>query len=433
MLDLYIYLGVYILVLFAISYIVSRRQDKEGFLIAGRKRKGWQILASKFAAGIGVGYFISYTGFAYEYGYGVFTMLAGLFFGYLIFGYWASPKIHAHSKEHKFYTIGDFVYNKTKSKFSMYLADIFSSAILFSWLLTGVIGGAKIINDFGLISYNFAVLLTALVILGYILIAGYNAVIVTDIVQSAVIVILLVVVTFGIVGSQNLPQLLTFEGGGIDIGVAVAFFLFGILSVFSYSDRYQLSYAAESKRGLKHGLGLAAVPIFFAGALLLLVGSFMAIKVPGLDSSLIFTEALKNFLPAALLPFAIVLFFAGIMSSADTNVYAISSHYAMHKKGNPVKVIRRSMIGLTVLMILLSILFPDVVDVSIFAGGISLTLSLAMLYLLFGGENRGRFRGSAIGGLIGLIVGIIYFGVEPTIALPVLIGGALGLLCKTKD
>ena len=35
-------------------------------------------MASKFAGAIGAGYFITYTGFAYEYGLGVFAMLIGI-------------------------------------------------------------------------------------------------------------------------------------------------------------------------------------------------------------------------------------------------------------------------------------------------------------------------------------------------------------------
>ncbi len=430
--ELYFYLGGYILLLLLVSYLISRRQGKESFLIAGRKRKGWQILASKFASSIGAAYFITYTGFAYEYGLGVFAMLAGLILGFLIFAYWAAPKIHKPSKQHKFYTIGDFVYHKIKSKFAMILTDILSSAILFSWMLASIIGGGKIISDFGLLSYNFAIILTVIVVLLYLLIAGYNAVIMTDIIQSAVILFLLFVITFGIVGSENLGQILTVQTGGINIGVAIGFLLFGIFAVFSYSDRYQLSYAAKTKKALTTGLGFAIVPILLAATLLLLIGMFMASQVPGLDSGLIFIEALKNFLPASLLPFAIVLFFAGVMSSADTYVYGIASHYAMHKKRGSVSVVRNAIIGLLVITCALAILFPDVVDVSIFAGGISLTLSFSMLYLLFGGKELRKFVSSAFCALIGLFVGIFFLGIEPTIALPALLGGLIGLLYPKK-
>ncbi|MEA1929487.1 MAG: hypothetical protein U9M92_01165 [Patescibacteria group bacterium] len=37
-----------------------------------------------------------------------------------------------------------------------------------------------------------------------------------------------------------------------------------------------------------------------------------------------------------------------------------------------------------------------------------------------------------LGGLLGLAIGIAIFGIEPTIALPVLVGAALGLLWNFK-
>jgi len=429
--SIYVYLGLYIALLLIISWWVSRRQSKEDFLISGRNRGGWQILASKFAAGIGAGYFITYTGFAYEYGWGVFAMLLGIVFGYLLFGYWASPRIHDKSKEKKFYTMGDFVYHKIKNKFSMHLTNVISSLILFAWLLVGIIGGAKIISDFGILSYEVAVLVTVFVVLAYILLAGFKAVIVTDIIQSIIILLLMFLVTFGILRSGNVSALFSVNTGNTDIGVALGFFLFGLFAIFSYSNMYQLCYAAENKRKLKHGIGLAIVPILIVAFLLLLIGLFMASNVPGLDSGLIFTEALRNFLPVSLLPLAIVLFFAGVMSSADTNIYAISSHYALSMKKSiafPIKSIRISIIVLLVITTVISLIFTDIVDVSIIAGAISMTLSLPMIYLISGGKKVSRFISSIILSILGLMIGVSIFGLEPIVALFPVIGGVLGLL-----
>ena len=147
--EIYIYLALYVALLLIVSYIISRRQRREDFLIAGRNRGTWQILLSKFAAAIGAAYFITYTGFAYEYGLGVFAMLTGIVLGYLLFGYWAAPKIYRPSKENKFYKIGDFVYYKTKNRFAREFSNWIANLILFAWLLVGIIGGAKIISDFG--------------------------------------------------------------------------------------------------------------------------------------------------------------------------------------------------------------------------------------------------------------------------------------------
>ena len=436
MLNIYIYLGAYILLLLIISYTISRKQDEEDFLISGRNRGGWQILASKFAAGIGAGFFITYTGFAYEYGLGVFAMLFGTFVGYLLFAYWAAPKIHEYSKEKKFYTMGDYVYHKTKNIFTVKLTNILSNIILFGWLLVGIIGGAKIISDFGLLSYNIAVLLTVLVILVYIYLAGFKAVIITDVIQAIIILALLSLVTFSIIGSGNLSEILSVQTGGIEISTAIGFFLFGLLAIFSYSNMFQLCYAAKTKKKLKHGIGFAVIPILIAMFFLLLIGLYMAANAPGLDPSLVFTGALKNFLPLSLLPLGIVLFFAGIMSSADTNVYAISSHYVLSKKNKsifPVKSIRMTTIILMIITTFIALLFTNIVDVSIIAGGISLTLSFPIIYLLLNGENSKRFVGSTTGGLIGLVGGIAIFGIEPIIAITVIAGGILGLLWNFKS
>ncbi len=428
------YLVVYIGLLLFLSWIISRKQKSEDFLIAGRNRRGWQILLSKFAGTMGAGYFITYTGFAYEYGVGVFAMLFGIIAGFLIFAYWASPRIADGSKEGKFYTIGHFVYSRLKDKRARISADVFSSIILFGWLLVGIIGAAKIIEDFDLLSYNLAVILTALVVLFYLILAGYRAVILTDIIQSFVILILMFVVTFGIIGGGGFIELHSFAVSGIDIGTAVAFFFFGVLAVFSSSDRYQLSYAAKNKKELKHGLGFAVIPIIIVAYFLLLIGVFMATKVSGLDSGLVFTEALKVFLSPSLVPLAVILFFAGVMSSADTNIYAISSHYALSRKdeGNYVHKTKEAMIGLTIIVVIIALIFPNVVKVSIIAGALSLLISWAMIYAIAGGRNVHRFMGSIVGATLGFILGLLYFGIEPVTALPIILFGAVGLLYKGK-
>ena len=153
------------------------------------------------------------------------------------------------------------------------------------------------------------------------------------------------------------------------------------------------------------------------------------LKLLGLDSGLVFTEALKNFLPASLLPLGIILFFAGIMSSADTNAYGIAPHFVLKRPGikSSIKSIRVSMIFLILIITLVALIFSDIVDVSILAGGTSLILSVPILYLLFGGLNSRRFIGSVIGGIIGLIGGIAVLGIEPSVVVFVLIPSLIGL------
>jgi len=124
------------------------------------------------------------------------------------------------------------------------------------------------------------------------------------------------------------------------------------------------------------------------------------------------------------------------MSSADTNVYAISSHLIMNRKIKttiPVKSIRITTILLMIVTTMIALIFTDIVDVTIIACGLSLTLSFPIIYLISNGKNSKRFIGSAIGGLIGLVGGTAVLGIEPVVGLVVLIGAGLGLLWNFKS
>ncbi|KAA1244752.1 hypothetical protein F0000_15375 [Aquimarina sp. RZ0] len=60
-----------------------------------------------------------------------------------------------------------------------------------------------------------------------------------------------------------------------------------------------------------------------------------------------------------------------------------------------------------------------------------MTLSVAMIYVIGNKENSGRFIASALGGALGLIIGVFVFGPNPVIAITVLTGSLLGLIYKS--
>lgn len=432
---LYVYLGVYILALLIIAYFVSRGESDEGFLIANRDRGSWAIMSSKFAGSIGANWFVSYTAYAYEYGLGMYGILAGFVIGYTLFALWAGPRIYKNSREDKFYTQGDFVFNSLKSRPIRNFIDILAIIIMSFWALIGVVGGAKIMSYFGLLSYEWAVLFTSVIVLVYILMAGFKAVIMTDILQSAIIVLLLGFLSFSLVKDVGIVDILSVETGTLTLASFVGFFLYGITTVFSSPDRYQLCYASKDVKTLKRGLGFAIVPAFIAASFLMLIGLFIFTQNTNLDSGLVFIEALKNYLPKSLLPLGIVLFFAGLMSSVDTYIYGITSHYSLLFKENKEKLVSNIKLAVLFLTITLSVMayfFRDVVDITVFAAGFSLTTSVAMIYLILGYNNSKRFLGSIVVSILSMIIGIAIFGLEPAVALPVLIGGVLGLAYNPK-
>ena len=428
---LFIYLSLYVAALILISWVISRKEGDEGFLIANRDRKWWIIASSQFAGAIGVGYFVAYTGYAYEYGFGVYLILLGSVIGYSLFGLWAAARLYKDSREQAFYTQGDYVKFATKSEISKHTVNIVANIILFGWLLIGVVGGAKIISYFGLMSYEFALLATVLVVMSYILIAGFKAVLATDVFQSFIILILVALLVWVVTNSNgvNLGEILDAQTGKVDIATAIGFLIFGILSVFSLPNFYQLVYAGKDKKEVRRGITTSIIPIVFVATLLLMVGMYMFTISPGLDSGLVFLEALRLNLPSYLLPFGILLFFAGLMSSADTNIYSISSHYVLSRNSKrPVHDIRTATVILCILSIIVGFFFRDLIDITIVVAALNIILSPAMIYLIAGGKNSYRFMGSIVGGIIGLILGLIFIGIEPVLILPILFGNLIGLI-----
>ncbi len=332
------------------------------------------------------------------------------------------------SRTEKFYTTGDVVSSYTgHHAWARRLVDWFSMLILFTFLLIAFVGGAKIMSTFGLVSYEVALLLTAAVVLGYLLLGGFRAVMVTDVIQSGIIILLLGVLVVSIISGQSVGDIVATQATTMSLGDVIGFAIYGIFSAFVFADRYQVVFAARSKKEAQHGFFGALLPIVLMASLLVLVGLFVRIQDATLDPALVFIHALSQYLDPVLLPIAIVVFFAGLMSSADSYLYAIASQGVVAKKDtakNPVKLTQRFTIITVLIATGVSLITRDIVDVTVFAAGLSLVPAIGMIYI-FGSKNpQGKvFVTTVVFGLVGLIVGLLLFGLKPAIAMmPVLVG-----------
>lgn len=432
--QLYLYLLAYIFLIIGVSIYISRTSTPEDFLIGGRDRNGLAILFSKFAGAIGVSTLITYTGYAYTFGWGLFAMSIGSVVGYLIFAFWASPKIKRLSLKGKFYTQGDLPSYVTNNKNTAIVTNITTIVLQFFWVILSLAGGAKIIAFFDIFSYETALLITTGVVLIYVLLSGYKAVIITDIIQALIIIIFLIIVISGIIDIPDLKDIIyNSSPKKVTIGSIIGLILYGGLSVFGMADRYQLCYSAKNEKSLKLGLGIAIIPVLFISLMLLLIGIYVFQQIPSLDPDTVFVYAMKHFLNPSWLPLLLVLFFAGLMSTADTSIFAVASHSIFNtKKEQKVNSLRYATVLTVIVAFILAYFWRDIVEITIVGAALRMTLSVAMIYAINNKKNSGRFIASAIGGIIGLIIGLIFFGAKPTIAIMVLVGSLLGLIYKTK-
>ncbi|UXP31269.1 hypothetical protein N6H18_13010 [Reichenbachiella agarivorans] len=429
-----IYLVTYILLLVGLSVYLSKTSSPEDFLIGGRNRSGWTILFSKFAGAIGVSTLISYTGYAYQFGLGMFGMLIGAVVGYMLFALWAAPRIKRLSLQGQFYTQGDLPRYVTGSQRASHLTNGITIVIQFFWIVLSLAGGAKIISYFGLFSYEIALLITTSVVMIYVLFSGFKAVVITDVVQAIIILFFLSMLVYAMLDIQELDSLVsTSTDNKVTLGSIVGLVLYGGLSVFGLADRYQLCYAAKDEKSLKRGMGLAIVPVLLIAFLLLLLGLHVYTLDTTLDPDMVFVYATQNIMDVSWLPLLLVLFFAGLMSTADSSIFAVASHLIRQTSPEQkVKHVRYATILTVVLAFLVALFWRSIVDITIVGAALRMTIAVAMIYAILGYKNSGRFMGSAVGGVLGLLIGLLAFGAQPTLAILVLIGSLMGLLYRSK-
>ncbi len=426
---IYVYLWIYLLILIALSFYISVKETKEWFLIANRDRPWWVISLSKFAWSIWVGYFIAYTWYAYEFWLSVYVILLWLFIWLNLLAFWWIPRIYKHSQKEKFYTQWDFVYSRLQDNFSKNLTNIIASISLFAWVMVWIIWWATIISSLWLLSYELSLIVTVLFVISYILISGFKAVLLTDVVQWIVIFVLTLFMTFIVTWNVSIWDILSVETGTIDFGVAFWFLLFWILAVFSQANYYQLIYSAKSSKHASFWMSLTIIPIIFITSLLLIIGMFMFLHNPNLDSNLVFIEAMKSFLPEFLLPFWVLLFFVWLMSSADSNIYGIASHYALSNKNNKnqIKTIRYMIVIIAVISLILGFIFRDVIDFTIVTACISVILSIPMIYIIAWWKSKYKFIASVLLSILFFIWGLFIIWVKPTLVLPTILGAIVWL------
>ena len=309
-------LGLYLVSVLLIGWWTSRKESDEEYLIAGRDRPWWQVLCSKYAASVGAGFLLTNTAFFYEYGFPVTLTYVGLIVGTIMYAYWAGPIIHRISQTYKCYTQGDFVLALTQSEFSKKLINLASAGLALLILAVAVVGGATVMEELGVLTYEKAVAATLGVVLVYVYFSGYKAVLITDVLQAVLMVGLLALVVFSIVSLHPFSPAELTESRGLSVLGITMIAAYGLISVFSYPDRYQVTYATKTIQALKRGMTAVLVPIALTSMGLFLIATAVYSVDPSLSSSDVYVTAIRDFLPSSQLPYALVIFFANGTSSS---------------------------------------------------------------------------------------------------------------------
>ena len=344
----FIVIAAYFVAVILFGYLASRRETKEGYLIADRKLGVLSSLATINATKTG-SILIVFTAFVYLFGFSAIWYFIGASVGYLVFTLFA-VKLKKESK--KYYTLADYFYFNY-GKLPAAFATIVNIIVMFGFLVVNLIGGAKIFSIFTGWSFWISAIIISTVVLIYLLMGGFKAVVYTDIIQYigivVIIILLAIVLTRGIpVGSLDWNF---FSAGATTIA---GFLIIGLLIPFASPDLWQRVYSAKDSKTVKKSI-IYSVAIYFAVCLALAIIA-LAVKalLPQLDPDTALIYGFAKLLAPGVAGLAIVLLFAAIMSSIDTYAFTTSSAIIQDffKKLRKRETVKSIKITLTVVLII---------------------------------------------------------------------------------
>lgn len=415
----YLIIAGYFLIVLVVGGLTGRKQDKEEFLISGRKLKSFQATTTIFSSRIGAAILLTYTALVYLYGMGALWYFIGSVFGLIIF-YFFGVGIKKIADKEKFYTMPDFFFF-LKGRTAGFLATIVTITIMFGWVVLNFTAGAKLISEYTPISYNFSVIIVGGIILLYLLAGGFDAVVKTDVIQTVGIFLLFILMMYLLISTETKPSLAVADLFSIPTSQIISFFLAGFFIPLASPEMWQRVYAIKNKKHFGRSIFLSSLFYIIVGFILLLIGLVIRADIPDISADTSLIVGFSRLLPVGLAGLSVVIIYSSVSSSADTYMFTASASVTqdflektgMTKSENLRKTMRFSLAALMVLGITMALILRDIVDATFFF--VSLTMSLGFLILvmwIYPRINRYSVNLSIFACLVGVIVPAGFIGIS---------------------
>lgn len=431
----YIFIAFYFVIILFVGFWSSRKEEKEEYLIAGRKLKSFEATTTIFSSRIGAAILLTYTSLVYLYGLGAYWYFIGSVFGLFVF-YFFGKKVKELGDQHKFYTLSDFFFF-FKGRAAGYLSAIVVIIIMFGWVVLNFTAGAKLVQEYTPISYNWSVIIIGVIILSYLVAGGFKAVVKTDIIQTLGIFLLFVLMIYLLINTESRPKIVVSEFFSIPTSEIINFFLAGFFLPMASPELWQRVYAIENQKHFKRSLFLSSVFYFIIGFILLMIGMVIRVEIPNISADTSLIVGFSKLLPIGLSGLSVVIIYSAVSSSADTYMFTSASSITQDfleklgivKHHNLNKILR---IILTILMALgvsMALWLRDIIDTTFFF--VSLTMSLGFLILImwiYPKINKYSVILSILFCLIGVVVPAIFVGISTSLVIYAIISCILGLV-----
>ncbi len=423
----------YFAVMFAIGfYYFFRVKTSDEYLIANWNMGFWSITGTIISTCAGAAVFIGWVGMGYSVGISGFFKFAlpATIFSVILIYFFSAPLRRQH-----LYTLADLFAERFGARVGL-IPSIFS-AFVYSVPTSALqmVGMSTLFVMVFDIPYNWAILLSFALILGFTILGGLVATIVTDALQSVIVILGIILLFFAAIRFAGGPAAVVANSdpghlspfGAQGFGEVLTFALTVGPFYLVWQSIWQRIFASRTER-IAIRAGLTGFGIFTIIALLpYLIGLSAVQFVPeGMRPDLIFSYLTVELLPPALGGIVIVGLLSALMTGADSFILQGSSNLAedfYRRLINPeateaqkMTVARLSVVIISVLSLLVAYMMTDIISAYQWALRIS-TTTLVIPFLVVMFWRRATAMGCSVAMLSAIAVTVIWpflgTGIDP--------------------
>ena len=396
MTSITIVFAIYIAILILIGWFASRGESEEGFMLAERKVEGFQVAATMSAGFFDGAVLAIYIAYVYQYGLSAVWFFVGIALGFLVLKKYAG-RIKRLGDQLGVYSMPEYFFRILGKRNGL----VFSTALIiqfFILLAVNLIVSGKVLSIIFPISYPLAVAVGGFIILTYLLLAGFKAVIKTDYFQLIIMFLMSTLAAVAFLRQTSIPAeaLNLGAAGGVNI---LSFLILGVVAIMVAPDLWQRIFATKDEENMRRGLNYGAIILPLLGTVICAVGIATKQFFPAIAPEDALITGFSHLLPALLYPFGMVLLYAVTLSSADTMTFVISSIITRDLKNYTKKWGERSMRTLTrffmVAFVLLAIIL-GILNQNVLALGLSTGSLYLLLFPVVFGSLYWRLNESAV-------------------------------------
>lgn len=418
----------YIAVVIIIGLVSARKETEEDFMIADRKVAGLQVAAT-MSAGFFDGATLSvYLAYIYQYGISAAWMFVGSAIGFILLRKKYAKIIKKKADETKAYTMAEYFYKIFGRKNGLMFSFILVLQFFLLLIVNFIIAGKVLALIFG-ISYSLSVIIGGAVILSYLLLAGFKAVIKTDFFQLAIMFVMSLTVAIFLFGKTSIP-VSEFNPIGIGLGNMIGFLLLGSIGIMTAPDLWQRIFATKDEANLKKGLGYSAIILPLLAIIISIVGLTTKQFFPNILPENALITGFSKLLPMGLKEFGMVLLYAVALSSSDTITFVVSSiitrdlknYSKKFSEGSMKKLTRFFIVLFVAVAVLIGIFYQNIIALGLSMGSLGLALFPVIIGAFYWKLNKKAVFWSLVLAVLSVVVLFVGNAINPqnvAIVLPV--------------